>query len=240
MTIIANKLFMPVFILGLLLPGLNTVSATTASKESEEMSNDKACLVILGASYAGDWDINELMGCSVLNRGVGGNQSFEMNERFEMDVVAYDPQYVLLWGFINDIFRSDPEKLEQTVSTIKDSYREMVAKARQHGIEPVLATEVTIRGKGGFKNSIMSMLGRVMGKTSYQEFINGYVISTNEWLREFATAENLRLVDFESVLANADGSRKAEYATDDGSHITESAYQALSNQARKQLTSSVQ
>lgn len=237
MTNITNRLYTPVFILGLLLVlvFLNAASAATTSKEPEYMNNKEDCLVILGASYAGGWSIDELMGCSVLNKGVDGNQSFEMNERFEKDVIAHQPEYVLLWGFINDIFRSEPDKLEQTVLRIKDSYKEMVTIARQHGIEPVLATEVTIRGQGGFKNSIMSIVGRILGKTSYQEFINGYVISTNEWLRGFASTENLKLIDFESALANADGSRKAEYATDDGSHLTQAAYQTLTKEVRKQL-----
>lgn len=235
MTNISSRLSMPVYILGLLLLCIKAVSATTTSTEPEHMSKNKACLVILGASYAGGWGINDLMGCAVLNRGVDGNQSFEMNDRFENDVIAHQPQYVLLWGFINDIFRAEPDKLDQAVSRIKDSYRDMVTKARQHGIEPVLATEVTIRGRGGLKNSIMSIVGRILGKTSYQAFINGYVISTNEWLREFASKENLKLIDFESVLANSDGSRKAPYATEDGSHITEAAYKVLSTEARRQL-----
>lgn len=236
---IIKRLYAPVFILGLLLLGVSAASATESSEEPEGMSNDKSCLVILGASYAGGWGIDQLMGCSVLNKGVDGNQSFEMNERFDRDVIAHHPRYVVLWGFINDIFRSD-DNLDKTVKRIKDSYRDMVTKARQQGIEPILATEVTIRGRGGLKNSVMSIVGRLLGKTSYQEFINGHVMSTNEWLRKFALQENLKLIDFESVLANPDGSRKKEYATEDGSHITEAAYELLSKEARAQLASAMQ
>lgn len=240
MTNIISQYFTPILILGSFLLGPSTAGMAATPEEAKHMNNGNECLVILGASYARAWDINELMGCSVINRGVDGNQSFEMNERFDKDVITHNPQYVLLWGFINDIFRSDPEKLDQTVSRIKDSYRDMVAKSRQHGIEPILATEVTIRGPGGLKNSIMSMLGRIMGKTSYQEYINGHVISTNSWLMEFASKEKLQIIDFKSILANAEGIRKAEYATEDGSHITAAAYQALTKEARKQLDSTVQ
>ena len=44
----------------------------------------------------------------MINRGVNGEQSFEMLKRFDSDVVATKPRAVILWGFINDVFRVAP------------------------------------------------------------------------------------------------------------------------------------
>ncbi len=204
----------------------------------DKAQNDKQnCMVLLGASYARAWDINKLSGCNILNKGIDGNQSFEMQQRFIPDVIQQNPDYVLLWGFINDIFRSDPEKLDATVDRIKASYIKMVETAKHNNIEPILATEVTIREQAGLLNRAMSMLGKLQGKSSYQDYINGHVIETNKWLRDYAQKQKLILLDLEKVLANADGERQQKFAQDDGSHITKAAYQALSVYARGKLNS---
>lgn len=200
------------------------------------MDPDKACVVIIGASYAGAWEINELLGCGVINKGIDGNQSFEMRQRFDQDVIAERPEYVLIWGFINDIFRAEPDRMDAALSRIRTSFEAMVTSAKSHGIEPVLATEVTIRERAGWDHRLMGMLGRIMGKTSYQSFINGHVMATNAWLREYAGNQGLQLLDFEQVLASADGSRQARFAQDDGSHLTAAAYQAMSEYAREELS----
>ncbi|MCP9462685.1 MAG: hypothetical protein NNA24_11645, partial [Nitrospira sp.] len=67
--------------------------------------NKKKTLVIIGASYAKGLGQHELAGYQVINKGINGEQSFEMLARFETDVVGLKPNAVLIWGFINDIFR---------------------------------------------------------------------------------------------------------------------------------------
>lgn len=223
--------------------GMTSWDVANASNEGEAreaapllIKPDETCLVIIGASYAGAWKIDELLGCGVVNKGIDGNQSFEMRERFDADVIAEKPEFVLIWGFINDIFRADPEKMDAALSRIRDSFEAMVANAKSHGIEPILATEVTIRERAGWDNKLMGLLGRIMGKTSYQAFINGHVMATNAWLREYASNQGLQLLDLEQVLASDDGSRKARFAQDDGSHLTAAAYQAMTAYARQELS----
>ena len=215
---------------------------SAAASEGEVMYTEnqgtpamKPCLVIIGASYAGAWKITELLGCAVINKGIDGNQSFEMQQRFERDVVSYKPDYVLIWGFINDIFRSDPDKLDAARTRIRQSFESMLAAAEQNGIKPIVATEVTIRQQAGLKNKLMGVVGRLMGKTSYQDFINGHVREMNAWLRSYAASRDIPVLDLEGLLSDSDGSRKAIFATVDGSHITPAAYQAITLYARKQL-----
>jgi lysophospholipase L1-like esterase len=206
------------------------------AEDSRPTNVNKACLVIIGASYAEGWKIDELIGCSVINKGIGGTQTFEFRERFDRDVIAEQPDFVLIWGFVNDIFRADPDKVDAALKGIRDNYEAMVTSAKSHGIEPILATEATIGEPPGWINWLKSMLGGIMGKTGHQEFINGHVMATNDWLREYASNQGLQLLDMEKVLANADGSRQARFVQDDGSHMTPVAYQVLSDYAREQLS----
>lgn len=193
-------------------------------------------LVVLGASYAGGWDPTlPVAGYRMVNKGVSGQQSFEMLARFEGDVSGLKPDAVIIWGFINDVFRSDRSQIDQTLRRTRESMLAMVELAKKSGISPILATEVTIRTKDGWLEALESMIGRILGKSSYQDYINGHVIETNRWIKETAIRENIPLLDFEKVLADQSGLRRKEFALPDGSHISIRGYEALTQYAQNQL-----
>lgn len=188
-------------------------------------------IVILGASYAAGWNPDPSGGLQFANRGEGGQQSFEMLARFDRDVAEAGPDAVILWGYINDIFRCSREDVEAAKARARESFLEMIRKARAGGIEPILATEVTIRPKAGFREAAGGMVGKLLGKQSYQSYINRQVTELNRWLRDLAEAEDLLLLDFEKVLAGDGGYRKKEFAKDDGSHIPPAGYAAIDGYA---------
>lgn len=210
-------------------------TTTGSTDEQNSMIDEKPTLVIIGASYAASWQIEELSGMSIVNVGIGGNQSFEMSERFDNDVVTANPERVLIWGFINDLFRSDPSQLDATEDRIKRSFKTMVETAKVQDIEVVLGTEVLMREPPGFWNWVAGIVGGIMGKTSYQESINRQVSKLNSWLRDYAQSQGIIVLDFETLLSDSDGQRKVEFATDDGSHLTPSAYAAMTEYAKQIL-----
>lgn len=192
-------------------------------------------IVIIGASYAKGWQTTSLAGRSVSNYGVGGEETTAMLARFERDVVANRPSAVIIWGFINDIFRSTPEELPGKIEIIKSNLTRMVDIARSAGITPILATEVTMRGKNTFKDTVAGWIGALTGKRGYPEYINGHVQHVNDWLRQYASANKIVLLDLQPVLAEPGGLRRKEYATDDGSHLPPAAYEALTRYAEPLL-----
>jgi len=197
-------------------------------------------LVILGASYAGGWPSDRpIAGYRVVNKGVGGQQSFELLARFESDVIALHPDAVVIWGFINDIFRSDQVRIDQTLSRTRESMRAMVDLAKKSGVTPILATEVTIRGKDGWRERVEALIGSLLGKSSYQEYVNGHVIETNRWIRDLGAREGVLLLDLERVLADQQNVRKREYALPDGSHISPQGYDALIRYSEERLKASL-
>lgn len=224
---------------GLLTPLLASGAEQAVLKGSAGMGSkneSSKTLVILGASYAGGWPSDQpVAGYRVMNKGVNGQQSHEMLARFETDVVALNPNAVLIWGFINDIFRSDQAKIPETLAHTRKSMQAMVDLAKKSGIVPIIATEVTIRGKDEWKEVIGDLVGSLLGKASYQDYVNRHVRETNQWIRELAVREQVQLLDFETILADQQGVRRRDLSKADGSHISQKGYEALTHYAEARL-----
>jgi uncharacterized SAM-binding protein YcdF (DUF218 family)/lysophospholipase L1-like esterase len=193
-------------------------------------------VVILGASYARGWDLPGAGKIVVTNKGISGQQSFELLDRFDRDVKALQPRAVILWGFINDIYRAERAKIDATQARVRESFGAMVALARVSGIEPILATEVTIRPASTWSETLAGWVGAALGKQSYQDWINRHVLETNDWIRELAKREKLLLLDLQPVLSDSSHRRLSRFAKEDGSHITQAGYAALTAYALPILT----
>jgi lysophospholipase L1-like esterase len=204
-------------------------------KPEYPLRNPNGPLVVLGASYAASWPLATVAGRHVINKGVAGQQSFEMLQRFEHDVARQAPRAVLLWGFINDVFRAPVPDVDGVLARTRQSYQEMIRLARAHGIEPIVATEVTVRPPASWTNTVASWIGWLRGKRAYQDQINDHVLATNRWLADLAAKEGLLLLDFQAVLAEDGGRRRAEFTREDGSHITPAGYDVLTAYARPVL-----
>jgi lysophospholipase L1-like esterase len=200
-----------------------------ASARPATVAPSEGPLLILGASYAGNWRLDSAGGVPVINAGVAGQRTFQFLERFDRDVVARRPRAVLIWGFINDYFSADD--LAQAGETIQANYRAMIDKARAAGIEPILATEITTVPGDGWLDLVRGMIGRVRGRQSYQERINARVMATNAWLQEVAQQEGLLLLDFQRALADPSGRRRRQFATEDN-HVPPAGYDALTRYVR--------
>jgi uncharacterized SAM-binding protein YcdF (DUF218 family)/lysophospholipase L1-like esterase len=200
------------------------------------LANPTGPVVLLGASYAAGWKAPRLGGVALVNRGVAGQQSFELLARFDADVLPAKPRAVIIWGFINDVFRSSREKVGDALTRSRKSTEEMVQRARANGIEPILATEVTVRQKNTFSDNVMTFIGGVLGRESYPGYVNAQVLANDKWLRAYAEREGLLLLDLQPVLSDASGYRRSDLAVDDGSHISEAGYRALTAYADPLLT----
>ncbi|TFH33576.1 MAG: hypothetical protein E4G97_00010 [Deltaproteobacteria bacterium] len=206
------------------------------SDSVQETPRGKKSLVVIGASYARGWTDASWGKFAIVNKGVDGEQSFEMLARFKRDVLDERPDVVIIWGFINDIFRSNREGIDPTLERTCGNITKMADLARANGIKPVIATEVTIRGRSGVKETIASWIGRIKGGESYQDFVNRHVLRTNQWIREYSIEQRIQLLDFQPLLADGEGRRKREYAKEDGSHLSALAYERLSQYAGEILS----
>jgi lysophospholipase L1-like esterase len=201
--------------------------ATGQKREQFMTENIVGCMVIFGASYAKSWDVQTLGDFRIVNRGVGGDETSGMLSRFQNDVVETRPNVVLIWGFINDVFRAPRANVQEKLGKTRKNFAELIRLSRDAGIVPVLATETTVRNEKSIISDAKQLVGRTLGRRGYHDYVNDHVRQVNDWLRDFSTRENVALLDFESVLSNQSGYRVRKYATDDGSHISSDGYAAL-------------
>lgn len=207
-------------------------SVSISQSDKEQQANN--FIVLIGASYAKGWPLDQVAGMPVVNKGISGEQSFEMLARFEKDVIALNPNVVIIWGYINDIHRADRNRIDEAASRSKESIKQMVDISLNNGIIPVLATEVTIRPKDDIKETIAGWIGNLLGKKSYQDIVNERVMALNQWLKSFADENYLLVLDLQPLIAeDSSNKRKKEYATEDGTHITNSGYSVLTEYAIK-------
>ena len=211
--------------------GAGLTTSAKPDRSSMQHTYPDGPIVVLGASYAQGWDLKRVGRHEVINVGMTGQQSFELLERFERDVVSKRPRAVLIWGFINDIFRAPSGQMAQSVERAKTSYQRMVTLARQHGIEPIIATEITVRPPDTWRETISQWLNAIRGKASYQDMINTNVLAVNRALVDLAASEGLLLLDFQGALGETGGWRRAEFMHEDGSHVSAAGYAALTSYA---------
>lgn len=218
------------WILGLLLGGSLGVNMAVSAAEPDRS------IVILGASYAQGWGSPALPGYRrVTNRGVGGEETAGMARRFASDVVAARPDAVLVWGHVNNITRAAPDRIEAVKADARRHYEEMLQQARAAGIEPIFATEIPWTEERGWLSTVYGWYAAVVGKQSYARRVSAHVHELNEFLKSLCKRERCRVLDFERVFADDDGTRKSEYAAEDGSHISPAGYDALTRYASREL-----
>ena len=204
------------------------ISNCYASNENIHQNKNDS-IIIIGASYAHGWKIKSIAGLKVINVSIGGAETNDMLSRFNKDVIERKPKAVIIWGFINDIFRSKPDQVQSKLTTTKNNILIMIDRAQNAGIIPILATELTITSRDSFTEYIAGFLGKILGKKSYQDYVNNLVMETDNWLENIARKRGLLLLDFQAELSDDNGIRLRKYATSDGSHVSQEAYQVLSD-----------
>ncbi|MET0066627.1 MAG: GDSL-type esterase/lipase family protein [Candidatus Thiodiazotropha sp.] len=196
-------------------------------------------LLIIGASYAENWPISQLECLQVVNKGINGQVSSQVRERFARDALAENPKAVLIWGFINDFSNNPREVEDETRETAIRNIEAMAEAAHAAGAIPVLATEVTMGAPDSLIDSAVRWINDLRGKRSFQQYISENVMTVNRWIRDYAEQQGYPVLDIEQLMTNEEGNRKAGYFTEDLSHITGQAYLDLDVFARDTLKASL-
>lgn len=213
---------------------VSLVAAAQAPMNATASANKH--LVIIGASYAAEWQNPKLPGYTVTNKGIDGQESSDVRARFERDVIALKPDAVMIWGHYNDVVRAKPENMAAAKKKAQDNYQAMVEQARAAGITPILVTEITIPIPDTMMEKLMGFIGSVRGKTDYRTQKNTEIKAVNAWLRDYAKTQQIKLVDLETALDSGNGTRKVEYTRSDNSHVSPAGYDAITKYMVSQLT----
>lgn len=145
-----------------------------------------------------------------LNRGIGGQVTGQMLQRFYPDVIALQPKAVVIFGGTNDIGGNiGPVPLE----TVENNLAAMADMARANGIKVILASVTPVC-------DISGRPPMTMGRPPES------ILTLNRWIKDYAASHSAVFLDYFSATVDDKGFFRAEL-TEDGLHPTAKGYEIM-------------
>ncbi|MFH1373857.1 MAG: GDSL-type esterase/lipase family protein [bacterium] len=180
-------------------------------EEIRQGQTDSLRVVFLGASITNRWDLErDFPRVHMVNRGVGGQLVPSMLARFKRDVIDLKPKAVVIKFCSINIRPHLPQ------SVLRDGMTMMTQLTQNNGIEPIVATIIPA-GKPEAH----------IGDFSVADSLQAY----NNWVRQLAAENNLRLIDFAAAIGDDEGFLPRDCSVDPV-HVNEKGYQILADAAR--------
>jgi lysophospholipase L1-like esterase len=182
-----------------------------------KMSHVKNEVVFLGNSITerGEWqEILSGYRYPIVNRGVGGDNSFGILARMDEILIA-KPKAIFLMDGVNDLFR----KLPYEVSI--NNYRRIIRKIKQQSPKTKIYIESALP------------INEEMTSASYTKGRSEMVPVLNEKIKQLAKEEKVTYIDIVPLFADEKGNLKREI-TMDGVHLKASAYITWVNYLKEQ------
>jgi lysophospholipase L1-like esterase len=170
-------------------------------------------VVFLGDSITDSWRLNEYFtGRDFVNRGIGGQTTSQMLARFRQDVIALNPNIVVILGGTNDIAAGlAPHQIEDNLAMMGD-----LAKA--HGIKVAFASITPVNDYHKDADPRYEMT-KIRPPATIKEI--------NTWIQTFCTSGGFAWMDYYSVLIDTAGQMAADFS-DDGLHPNAQGYRRMS------------
>jgi lysophospholipase L1-like esterase len=137
---------------------------------------------------------------TVLNRGVNGQRTDEILERFERDVIQERPDYVIVLAGVNDVYEGAPQR------AVKSNLLAMYQEAIRAKIIPVAAT--------------------VLPYNSTSEFERNAIHELNRWISDIAIGLGIPLCDTNRAVADPKNPDRLR-SSPEGLHPDASGYRAM-------------
>ncbi|MBS1947179.1 MAG: SGNH/GDSL hydrolase family protein [Bacteroidetes bacterium] len=153
--------------------------------------------------------------------GIGGNKVYDLYLRMDEDVLAKNPNVVVIWVGVNDVWHkasfgtgTDPDKFEKF-------YRAIINKLQEKKIRVILCTPATIGEKNDYTNQ-------------QDGDLNAY----SQIVRDLARNYHCSLVDFRSIFhryeqQNNPENRRSGILTVDGVHLNDKGNQLAADEMLK-------
>jgi lysophospholipase L1-like esterase len=154
----------------------------------------------------------------LVNRGVNGDTTGGMLARFRKDAAAYSPDNVLLMGGSNDIFVSG------SADSAKTNMSDLVHQARTLSIAPLIGTPPPLDVRTLWRD-----WADQIDVDRSQKLGDEYV----QWLRLFAGASDIPLVDFRRAFESASDPERLYL---DGLHPTPAGHRLMADVLCRRLS----
>lgn len=183
-------------------------------EEANAQVAKKPVAVFMGDSITEGWantDPDFFTENNFLGRGISGQTTSHMLVRFRRDVIDHSPEYVFILAGTNDIAKNNGDISHEN---IVGNIMSMCELAKIHGIIPVICS-VLPADRYGWRP----------GMAPAQD-----IIALNKLLKAYAEAENIKYIDYHSVLRNENDGLPEEYAPD-GVHPTLTCFKIMEKMA---------
>ena len=180
----------------------------------------KGYITVLGElmKQKGIADKYELVGA-----GIGGNKVYDLYLRVEDDVLAKNPQTVVIWVGVNDVWHKRTSGTGSDADKFERFYNALIKKLKDKNINVYLTTPAAIGEKTDYTNELDGDLNRYAAM-----------------IRQIAQKNNCQLVDLRKAfleynLANNKENRESGILTSDRVHLNEKGNQVVAEEMLKAL-----
>jgi lysophospholipase L1-like esterase len=169
-------------------------------------------VVFFGDSITDFWRLNEYFpDKDYINRGIAGQTTGQMLQRFMSDVVALRPQAVLILAGTNDLARG------VSPAAIENNYLALATLASARGMKLIFASVTPVSDYHKDQNPANE---RTPGRPPQQ------IRELNDWLRSYCGKQNCAYVDYFTGLVDTNGQLTADMG-DDGLHPNSKGYRVM-------------
>jgi lysophospholipase L1-like esterase len=155
--------------------------------------------------------------------GIGGNKIYDLYLRMEKDVLEKKPDVVVIWVGVNDVWHKSSFGTGTDFDKFGGFYDAVVKKIQATGAKVIVVTPAAIGEKNDFSNS-------------QDGDLNAY----SSWIRKYAKANGLGLVDLRSIFHEYSLTHNPEnlakgILTNDGVHLNEKGNALVAEEMWKAL-----
>lgn len=155
---------------------------------------------------------------TIVNRGIGGEATSALLERFDYDVIALKPKVCVIQEGANNtaglwrIEHSGQQVTDEMINDVLNSFRsdmiEMVKRLKAHNIIPVLGSVFPIGVK---------------------DVRNGVILKENEIIKNICKDYGAEFVDYYAALVSEDGITMQDLSIGDDLHLHALGYNKVAN-----------
>lgn len=155
--------------------------------------------------------------------GIGGNKVYDLYLRMEDDVLAKNPNTVVIWVGVNDVWHKRSHGTGTDADKFEKFYNALIKKLKARNIKVLLCTPAAIGEKTDFSNELDGDLNKY---------------SSN--IRSIAKNNSCELIDLRKVfldynLANNPTNKDRDILTTDGVHLNEKGNKLVAETMYRQL-----
>jgi isoamyl acetate esterase len=159
----------------------------------------------------------------LIGAGIGGNKVYDLYLRMDDDVLARNPDIVVIWVGVNDVWHKRSYGTGTDADKFEKFYNAMIKKLQAKNIKVLVCTPAAIGERTDFSNELDGDLNK------YSSII-----------RNIAKNNNCNLIDLRKFflsynLANNKDNKEKGVLTTDGVHLNEAGNKAVAEEMMKAL-----